>query len=687
MVCSRAVADETGTTRDSLSLEDVARATLELASQGELDRLLSAFLERVRAWASPSAVLAAVKDPAAESGWRLVSALSAGSGPLGADRALRQLVEEVPQGLVRPTLVRPPGGEVPGVRVRDNCIVPWSCEGESGILVLRGVPRPSLENLPEAVAVLATPVWPRLLGGPAARVEASLAEMGRLAERLQDDAARQLERLQAARVAAEAEPRAEVPADSAHQREVEQQLDLARQEAKGAALAREELRKRVTTLEAALRQAEAERDRSRSEFERLSARTPPPESTVSREQLEGARREAEEARRSAENAQAAARVAEEGLTGARRDLGESRQETRRATLELEDVKERMAALEGSLREAEGERDRARAEVERLSAAAPKPADEESAEARLEKLRRESEEALAIARRDVESVREETRRGILEREKLEERLSAVEKSRTEAEGERDRLRGETERLSSRLEAARSDLTAATERLEALRRERDEARATAAGAPAKAEKADGKGRTEGETPGEERPRSGAERASRDDIVAAFRGALAVLKRTPFVPPALRVSIEEAEKQVEPKADSKAPWLRVVLLDRDAASLEPLAAELEEAGLDVKVANYPEELALLMKTPDARELHAAVCDVLAFRPDQNVAGLFRSWQKDRPSLALYLSFSADNSAEAERAQRVPNSLTAGRFRRPLLKQDVVEMLTPLARRPSAS
>jgi hypothetical protein len=32
------------------------------------------------------------------------------------------------------------------------------------------------------------------------------------------------------------------------------------------------------------------------------------------------------------------------------------------------------------------------------------------------------------------------------------------------------------------------------------------------------------------------------------------------------------------------------------------------------------------------------------------------------------------------------VPNSLTAGRFRRPLLKEEVVEMLTPLARRPSS-
>jgi hypothetical protein len=79
--------------------------------------------------------------------------------------------------------------------------------------------------------------------------------------------------------------------------------------------------------------------------------------------------------------------------------------------------------------------------------------------------------------------------------------------------------------------------------------------------------------------------------------------------------------------------------------------------------------------------------VCDVLAFRPDQNVAGVFRSWEKDRPGLALYLSFNGDSSVELERAQRVPPSLTAGRFRRPLNRIELVEMLEPLARRQDAS
>jgi hypothetical protein len=79
----------------------------------------------------------------------------------------------------------------------------------------------------------------------------------------------------------------------------------------------------------------------------------------------------------------------------------------------------------------------------------------------------------------------------------------------------------------------------------------------------------------------------------------------------------------------------------------------------------------------------VNAAVCDVLAFRPDQNVAGLFRAWEKDRPGLALFLSFGPDSMTEVERAQRVPLSLTTGRFRRPLNRPELLELLEPLARR----
>lgn len=447
-----------------LPLEDVAHAVLDLAGQRELPALVARFLETVRAWAAPSAVLAGIRDPAAAGGFRLLPALSTGSGPLGIERSLRQLVEEVPEGLARPTLVRP-GGEVPGARVRENCVVPWSYEGDSGVLVLRGIADTRPPNLADAVALLSTVVWPRLLGGPASRVEAGVAELGRLAERLRDDAARQLERLEAAR---------------------------------------------------------------------------PP-------------------------------VPEEG------------------------------------------------------AAAPPPEDRVA----------ELERQLAAARAELAAAQQEVQHHFLEREELEQQVRTLEKALGDAEDERDRDIGEAAWTADEGSAA-----------------------TPGGAPPS-------------SPGR-------------DVLGS---ALAALRRAAYVPAGLRVSMREAEAVAGEKGSRPRPRLRVVLLDRDAVSLEPLAGELEEAGLGVQIANHPEELTLLMKTPEGRGIDAAICDVLAFRTDQNVAGLFRAWEKDRPGLALYLSFAQDSLAEVERAQRIPLSLTAGRFRRPLNRPELLELLEPLARRVGGS
>ena len=678
------VVDHAADFRPPIPLEDVARVALELAAERELGPLLARFIETVRDWAAPSAVLAAVQDPGAESGWRLLPVLSAGSGPLGAERSLPQLVQDAPQCLERPTLLKP-RDEVPGVRPRDNCVVPWWHEGQSGILVLRGVPRPCPANLPEAVALVSAPVWPRLLGGPAERVESSVAELGRLADRLREDVSRQVERLHAAR----AEPSSAPPGTSADGQtararlvELEREAELARSEARGASVAREELAGRVSSLEQARERAEE-----------------------------------------------SAREARESLVTSARELGEARQESQRLALELEDYRDRVSALESALRDAEAARDRLRSEVDELSsrpeptglrdegAAAPagderreveeerrrigeerrevetrrREAEElvrEAAETRraAEEGRHAAEDALTLVRQQLAEARQESQRWTLESGRLGDRVASLEPSLRDAEGERDRLRGEVERLSARLESLRADLAAATEQAEERRREAEEARAGAR-RPDEAVAAAGRAATSAPTEPATAGMPGAAAAGASGAVEALRGALAVLRRTPFVPPALRVTLQEAEAVVTNPDERKAPWLRVVLLDRDAASLEPLAAELEDAGLDVRIANYPEELALLMKTPDARSLNAVVCDVLAFRPDQNVAGLFRSWQKDRPSLALYLSFGADNPTETERAQRVPLSLTEGRFRRPLVRQDLIEMLTPLARRQETS
>jgi hypothetical protein len=468
------VSENTGV-RPPLSLEEVAQATVDLSAERTLGDALTLFRETLRRWAAPSALLAAVRDPAAESGWRLLPTLCAGSGPLGADRLVQQLMEDVPRDLSRPSLVRA-GRDMPGVKVRENCVVPWSCEGESGVLMLRGVVDASPRNLAEAVALLAAPVWPRLFGGPAERVEASVAELGRLAERLRSEADRQLERLEAARPPRVVEPPPEVPVDAG----------------------------------------------------------------------------------------------------------------------------RMAALE---------------------------------------------EQLAAARKQIDDAGQIVTQHVISSEELRQQVTSLEKALGEVEEERDQIRREANRQADELQAAR-----------AARAEPSAPAHAAAPSPAA-----------------------------NETVEVLRRTLAVLRRTPFIPAPLRVAAQEAEALVGGKDERPDRRLSIAVLDRDVVGLEHLSAELEADGIDVRIAGHPEELALLFKTAEGRELDVAICDVLAFRPDQTVAGIFRGWEKDRPGLALYLAFSRDSPVEVERAQRVPQSLTKGRFQRPLDRQDLMELVGPLRRRTS--
>jgi hypothetical protein len=517
------VTENADDTRAPLAVEDLAQAVLELTAVPGLEGFVALFLERVREWAAPSAVLAAVRDPAAPTGWRLLPALCTGSGPLAAERSVRQMIADMPADLARPSLVRP-GPDVPGVRARENCVVPWSCEGDSGVLMLRGVAHPSHPNLADAVALLSAPVWPRLLGGPAARVEASVAELRRLADRLREDADRQIERLQAAQAPVVDAPPPEELADASRLAELEPQLAAARDEAG-----------RLSALVESLR---------------------------------------------AENAEATARLLEE----------------RRATMDSKAVA------------------------------------------------RAAEDARTAIRKELAEAEEGTARLILEREEFRQQAAALEKALGEAEEERDEIRREAGRLVDRLKSQ-----------EAAGRARIDESAPSGGA--------------------------APEPAASGSVEVFRRALAVLRRTPFLPPPLRVAAEEAEAAMGTGA-RPASWLRVAVLDRDSAGLESLAVALESAGLDVRIASHPEELALLLKTPEGRELDAAICDVLAFRPDQTVAGIFRGWERDRPGLACYLSFTRDSPPEVERAQRVPVTLTKGRLPRPLKPAELLEMLEPLRR-----
>jgi hypothetical protein len=464
---------------EPLSLDEAARAAQDLASRGEASRVAAEFLELIQRWAAPSAVLTAVRDPAAPAGWRLVPSLCAGSLTLGIEKTLARLAEDSPESLARPTVLR--GEELPGIRVRDNVVVPWWCEEDSGLLVLRGVPRPFRAGLGEALALAGAAVWPRLLGSPVTRIETVLRELSGGALRLEAEVARQLARLQAASPPAPAAPDAAL---SARGGELEAELEALRQERD--ALARE---------------------------------------------LETARRERE---------------------AAALDLAAARQQ--------------------------GEN----------------------------------------ARRDLET-------------SLEERSSA------------DRALGAALReLSDNKRGARGDA--------------GEPRAAAAA--------------------ETSP------AAWDRASAALKVAVAAVRRAAFVPPMLRVSIEDvaALASSEPRPARR---LGIALLDRDVVSLEPVAAELEAAGIEARLAHQPEELALLLKSPDASAIDAIVCDVMSFRPDQNVAGLLRGWDKDRPGLASYLSYDAQSPVELERARRTPMSLTAGHIARPLSGARLAETLDNLAKR----
>ena len=546
---------------EPVSLEETARAAAELATRAEAPRLAAAFLELVQRWAAPSAVLTAVRDPAGVAGFRLVPSLCSGSISLGIEKTLAKLVEETPQCLARPTLVR--GEEMPGVRVRDNVVVPWWCEADSGLLVLRGVPRPVRPGLGEALALTAAVVWPRLLGSPATRVETLVQELQAAAARLESESGRQLDRLKLAAAAAAA------PASAAESTDAP----------------------RIAELEGAIAKERQEREAQSRALEQTSAKL--------REQETDARE----------------------LEGT---IAKLRQEREAQAREFED---RVAKV----------RKERESQPRELEDAIAKLRQEGEARAReLEAARREKETAsldLAAAKQQSENARREL-------------ATALEERRT---AERD------------LDVARRELAARM--------------ATPAAAPAPPPE------PPTETGGAKPPAADARGAE------ALKLAIASVRRAAFVPPMLRVSMEEFASlaAVEPRPARRHG---IALLDRDVVALESVATELEQAGVEVRLANQPEEMALLLRV-DASSIDAVVCDVMSFRPDQNVAGLLRAWDKDRPGLAFFLSYDAQSPVEVERARRTPMSLTAGHIQRPLTGARLSETLENLSakRQPKTS
>ena len=156
---------------------------------------------------------------------------------------------------------------------------------------------------------------------------------------------------------------------------------------------------------------------------------------------------------------------------------------------------------------------------------------------------------------------------------------------------------------------------------------------------------------------------------------------------MPPALRIAIVPLEAIPElGAARPKAGRPRVVFLDRDLTGLDTIAGELETAGLEVLFAHYAEEVGFFLKTPDARGVTALVCDVMAFRPEQDLPELVRAWKHSAPGAGFFLSFKADNRAESERAHRVPTVLAAGYLPRPLRCDAILTGIATIGKRQPA-
>ncbi len=677
-----------------LDLAEVAAAAARLARTREARAVVPFFLHLVRSWAAPSAAFAAVRDASADGGWRLLPSVVLGSIPVGIERTLQKVEEDAGEALTRGGVVQP-GEEIAGVKARDNWAVPFWFGEQAGALFLRGVPRPAPEGLADALALVGASVWPRLLGSPSERLEALLAEIDAAAARLAAEARRQAEALTALRQAPEGEARAEKTVPAARAAELEAEIERlvgeahgARAEADALRQERDALQSRAETTEplaADAKEAQAAAAAARAEAEALRS-----DAEARRAEVESLRVEAATAREKAVALEAEAGAARDEAVAARRELDAARADSDAARQRLEALRAEadsgQAGAEAQRAEAEArraeadalrqERDAAREEAAGLRA--ERGALTETA-ARAEAARSEAEAAKA----EAGAAREQADRGAAEAERLRAEAATAAALAAEVATLRARATGaeaiEAERaqLAERIEERRRASDAAEVRTRKAEEELAAAMRDLAQARARAGQIDEERRRRLEE-AEATARELSERW--ESSRRSLRAATAAARHAAFLPPAVRVSLQEA---AGPGEERPAPWLGAVLLDRDLVSLEPLADALEQGGLAVRTAGHPEEIGLLLRTADAAALDAVVCDVMAFRPDQNVAGLIRAWDRDRPGLAYYVSFDAENAAEVERARRIPTSIIAGHVPRPLVPARLLETLGTLARK----
>src|SRR5262249_49067927 len=181
--------------------------------------------------------------------------------------------------------------------------------------------------------------------------------------------------------------------------------------------------------------------------------------------------------------------------------------------------------------------------------------------------------------------------------LQDKGTAADRARAAAEAEADQAKNHIKQLQASIESIQRQLQAEKDALEAtqvdvgsrrvaLERERDEAKAAFGASLERVKQAESQERLLSER--------------WEQTVGAFRGAIEALRRTPFVPPTLRVSLAEAERFVDSAERRPASKLaRVLFLDRDMTALERLALDLEAGGVDVLIAHYPEEITFFLKT----------------------------------------------------------------------------------------
>ena len=438
------------------------------------------------------------------------------------------------------------------------------------------------------------------------------------------------------------------------------------------------LQERITELESKLASAteekaaaEAERDNARSEVQALRALV----DSIEQQAQDSTPAAEERDRLKQEVTDLNSRLTT--LEAERDKLKEAVEQSAPAAADAKALGEKLAQAEETVTSVTGERDALQSEAKelkiRLEDIERKLQQEKT---RAEALERDGERAhgdLAEAEdalRQLTSEFDESRRQLAA---TEERASALESQKATIESDRDRAKAESNRLWQSVESLQRQLATETSRLAELANSPDQSGAQADELKARV--------------GELEEREKAASGRWDRLVEAITPTAAALRRTPFVPPTLRVAFSSVEEILAAEgnlAGRPANRLaRVLFLDRDTSSLDQLAGDLESGGIEVLVAHYPEEVGFFLKTPDARRLTAMVCDVKAFRGDQDLLELFRSWRQDAPNLSLLLSFKADNPGETEKAQRIPVVMTAGYLTRPFDRQAVIDAIGTIARR----